>query len=112
MNLGRCPACPEKDRVIAEKDRTIELLTTQLEGREKTMLALVNQAALNARFPKERTPNTVGPTLQRVRSRPADFAAQVYQPDAGKTEAEIAEEFRLKVKGLDVLDMAPEALER
>jgi len=90
VSLLGCTGCEARDKVI-------DVLTAQLEAREKTLLSLVNQAALQARFPKER-PAGAGsgpaPDPGRLRTSPAAIREQVYR--ATLTQEQIENEFRLE----------------
>lgn len=88
--FGACPGCAAKDQVIA-------LLTTQLEAREKAILALVDKAALAALHPKERPaakekPLAPDPYAGREPARP--------EYDPLEVEQEVEEQFRLMTRDL------------
>lgn len=72
--IGKCSVCPEKDKLI-------ELLTNQIEQRDKTILALVDAKAMRARFPDKPAPAEKPPEVAAVPLGPAALREQLFEPE-------------------------------
>ena len=90
FDVKPCPHCvtiaEAKNEVISAQAKTIDYLQKQLDERERTLLAITDQAAYSRRFPREAVAKPEGGEIKTVTA----MRSEVYQPT--KTRQEIIDE--------------------
>ena len=86
-----CEGCSKRDEII-------EILTGQLRDREKSVLAVLNPAALRARFPEPKAPPAPAAPAESPVITTEMRRGQTYTPPAGRDAFEVERDFEVEDK--------------